>query len=63
MLRWTGICRFFDNREKYLLFASTCNEKQVIAEWVAMERTYSLEGFFHTAHKPAKANGFLVIKK
>ena len=29
--------RFFDNREKYLLFVSTCNEKQVIAERVAMD--------------------------
>ena len=29
--------RFFDNREKYLLFVTTCNEKQVIAERVAMD--------------------------
>jgi hypothetical protein len=28
--------RFFDNREKYLLFVNTCNEKQVIAERVSM---------------------------
>ena len=27
--------RFFDNREKYLLFVSTCNEKQMIADRVA----------------------------
>ena len=29
--------RFFDNREKYLLFVSTCNEKQIISELVAMD--------------------------
>ncbi|HJN21620.1 MAG: hypothetical protein QF629_03620 [Alphaproteobacteria bacterium] len=29
--------RFFDNREKYLLFVTTCNEKWVIAERVGME--------------------------
>ncbi len=29
--------RFYDNREKYLLFVSTCSEKQVISERVAME--------------------------
>ncbi len=29
--------RFVDNREKYLLFVTTCNEKQVIAERVAMD--------------------------
>ena len=29
--------RFFDNREKYLLFVTSCNEKQVIAERVAMD--------------------------
>ena len=29
--------RFYDNREKYLLFVSTCSEKQVIAERVAMD--------------------------
>ena len=29
--------RFYDNREKYLLFVSTCSEKQVIAGRVAME--------------------------
>ena len=29
--------RFFDNREKYLLFVTTCNEKQVIADRVAMD--------------------------
>ena len=28
--------RFFDNREKYLQFVSTCNEKQLIAQRVAM---------------------------
>ena len=32
--------RFFDNREKYLLFVNTCNEKQVIAERVAMDIKY-----------------------
>jgi hypothetical protein len=34
--------RFFDNREKYLLFVSTCNEKQIIAERVAMDIQYLL---------------------
>ncbi len=29
--------RFFDNREKYLLFVNTCSEKSVIAERVGME--------------------------
>ena len=29
--------RFYDNREKYLLFVNTCNEKQVIAERVALD--------------------------
>ena len=29
--------RFYDNREKYLLFVSTCSEKQVIAERVALD--------------------------
>ncbi|MBM3597472.1 MAG: hypothetical protein FJX35_04615, partial [Alphaproteobacteria bacterium] len=29
--------RFFDNRQKYLLFVHTCSEKQVVAERVAME--------------------------
>ena len=29
--------RFYDNREKYLLFVSTCSEKQVIAKRVAMD--------------------------
>ena len=29
--------RFFDNREKYLLFVTTCNEKWVIAERIGME--------------------------
>lgn len=28
--------RFFDNREKYLQFVSTCNEKQLIACRVAI---------------------------
>ena len=32
--------RFFDNREKYLLFVTTCNEKQVIAERVAMDTMF-----------------------
>jgi len=29
--------RFFDNREKYLLFVPTCNEKQIIAKRIAMD--------------------------
>ena len=29
--------RFYDNRQKYLLFVNTCSEKWVIAERVAME--------------------------
>lgn len=29
--------RFFDNREKYLLFVNTCSEKSLIAERVGME--------------------------
>ena len=29
--------RFYDNREKYLLFVSTCSEKQAISERVAMD--------------------------
>src|SRR5262249_59091266 len=29
--------RFFDNRQKYLLFVSTCSEKWVIASRVALE--------------------------
>ena len=29
--------RFFNNRQKYLLFVSTCSEKQVIADRVGME--------------------------
>jgi hypothetical protein len=29
--------RFFDNRQKYLLFVNTCSEKQVIAHRVALE--------------------------
>jgi hypothetical protein len=32
--------RFFDNREKYLLFVTTCSEKWVIAERVGMELTH-----------------------
>jgi hypothetical protein len=32
--------RFFDNREKYLLFVTTCSEKWVIAERVGMEFTH-----------------------
>lgn len=32
--------RFFDNREKYLLFVSTCNEKQITAERVTMDIRY-----------------------
>src|SRR5882724_10280223 len=29
--------RFFDNRQKYLLFVNTCSEKEVIARRVGME--------------------------
>lgn len=29
--------RFFDNRQKYLLFVNTCSEKWVIARRIAME--------------------------
>lgn len=29
--------RFYDNRQKYLLFVNTCNEKWVVAERIAME--------------------------
>src|SRR4051795_5380287 len=29
--------RFFDNRQKYLLFVNTCSEKWVVANRVAME--------------------------
>src|SRR3972149_9481179 len=29
--------RFFDNRQKYLLFVNTCSEKGVVAQRVAME--------------------------
>ena len=29
--------RFFENRQKYLLFVHTCSEKRVIAERVALE--------------------------
>ena len=32
-----AISGFYDNREKYLLFVSTCSEKQVIAERVALD--------------------------
>ncbi|MCR4331368.1 MAG: hypothetical protein NUV34_01475 [Sulfuricaulis sp.] len=31
--------RFFDNRQKYLLFVNTCSEKAVVAQRVAMELT------------------------
>ena len=36
----TSPFRFFDNREKYLLFVNTCNEKQVIAERISMDVKY-----------------------
>jgi hypothetical protein len=29
--------RFFDNRQKYLMFVNTCSEKWVVANRVAME--------------------------
>jgi hypothetical protein len=29
--------RFFDNRQKYLLFVNTCNEKRIVANRVALE--------------------------
>ncbi|TAK48570.1 MAG: hypothetical protein EPO23_08085 [Xanthobacteraceae bacterium] len=32
-----GNFRFFDNRQKYLLFVNTCSEKRVIAQRVALE--------------------------
>ena len=32
--------RFFDNRQKYLLFVSTCSEKEMIARRVGMELTH-----------------------
>ena len=31
------IFRFFDNRQKYLLFVNTCGEKEIIAKRVGME--------------------------
>ena len=31
------VFRFFDNRQKYLLFVNTCSEKWVVAQRVAME--------------------------
>ena len=33
----SGNFRFFDNRQKYLMFVNTCSEKWVIAERVALE--------------------------
>lgn len=33
----TGNFRFFENRQKYLLFVHTCSEKRVIAQRVALE--------------------------
>lgn len=33
----TGNFRFFDNRQKYLLFVNTCSEKEVVAKRVGME--------------------------
>ncbi|MEE8544482.1 MAG: hypothetical protein V3T29_01580 [Alphaproteobacteria bacterium] len=33
----SGAFRFYDNRQKYLLFVTTCSEKWVIAERVGME--------------------------
>ena len=32
-----GGFRFYDNRQKYLLFVNTCSEKWVVAERVARE--------------------------
>ena len=32
-----GNFRFFENRQKYLLFVHTCSEKRVIADRVALE--------------------------
>jgi hypothetical protein len=32
-----GTFRFFDNRQKYLLFVNTCSEKEMVAQRVAME--------------------------
>ena len=31
------VFRFYDNRQKYLLFVNTCSEKWVVAQRVAME--------------------------
>jgi hypothetical protein len=31
------VFRFYDNRQKYLLFVYTCSEKWVVAQRVAME--------------------------
>ncbi len=33
----SGAFRFYDNRQKYLLFVNTCSEKRVIADRVGME--------------------------
>src|SRR6266481_8975346 len=35
----TGSFRFYDNREKYLLFVTTCSEKSAIAERIGAELT------------------------
>ena len=36
--------RFFDNRQKYLLFVNTCSEKWVVANRVALELPTSIRG-------------------
>src|SRR5216684_7184052 len=36
--------RFFDNRQKYLLFVNTCSEKDVIARRVGLELGRSIRG-------------------
>jgi hypothetical protein len=39
-----GNFRFFENRQKYLLFVHTCSEKRVIADRVALELGASIPG-------------------
>ena len=46
--------RFFDNRQKYLLFVNTCSEKEVIARRVGMELAQ---------HPPAAAGGARVRRR
>src|SRR5438309_6447684 len=39
-----GNFRFFENRQKYLLFVHTCSEKRVIADRVALDCPASIPG-------------------